>query len=91
MLFNNKKNIYSLPINKNIGCIGLLLGIFIISVVLFLGFFVGVFVFGLFLIFYIYKYIKNKFFKNNTLDNNINKFTDAEYIEISDDDENNKI
>jgi uncharacterized membrane protein len=85
MQFNNKNKFYTFPLTKNIGCIGLFFGILIISIVLFLGFFVGIFVFGFIILFYVYKFFKNKFSNiNNTNDINDN-VTEAEYIEISGD------
>jgi len=85
MQFNNKNKFYTFPLTKNIGCIGLLFGIFIISIVLFLGFFVGIFVLGFIILFYVYKFFKNKL-NNNKNKSDINEnVTEAEYIEITDD------
>jgi uncharacterized membrane protein len=87
MPFNNRHNFYSFPLTRNIGCIGFLIGIIVISAILFLGFFVGIFILGIFSIYYIYKIIKNKFSKNNKIKENTDNFTDAEYIDISDDED----
>ena len=69
MSFNVKNNFNSLPFKKNVGCLGFLLGVLIISLILFLGFFVGLFVLGLFALFYIYKLFMNKINKNKDLNN----------------------
>ena len=87
MSFNNRNNFYSFPLSRNIGCVGFLIGIIVISAILFLGFFVGIFIFGIFAIYYIYKIIKNKFSNNNNIKENTDNFTDAEYIDISDDED----
>ena len=85
MQLNNKNKFYAFPLRKNIGCIGLVLGILIISIVLFLGFFVGIFLIGFIALFYIYKFFKNKFQNRNNINNKNDDITDADYIEISDD------
>ena len=90
MTFNIKNNFRLFPFKKNIGCLGFLFGALIISIILFLGFFVGLFVLGLFTLFYIYKLIKNKMNRNNSLDNNSENYTEAEYIEINDNEDTNK-
>ena len=87
MAFNNRNNFHSFPLTKNIGCLGFLIGAIVISAILFLGFFVGLFILGVFAIYYIYKIIKNKLNKNNNIKENTDNFTDAEYIEISDDED----
>ena len=87
MTFNNRNNFYSFPLTRNIGCVGFLIGTIVISAILFLGFFVGIFILGIFAIFYIYKIIKNKFSNNDNLKDNTDNFTDAEYIDISDDED----
>ncbi|MAU28070.1 MAG: hypothetical protein CMJ07_02650 [Pelagibacterales bacterium] len=87
MSFNNRNNFYSFPLTRNIGCVGFLIGTIVISAILFLGFFVGIFILGIFAIFYIYKIIKNKFSNNDNLKDNTDNFTDAEYIDISDDED----
>ena len=87
MSLNNRNNFYSFPLTRNIGCVGFLIGFIIISTILFLGFFVGIFILGIFVIYYIYKIIKNKFSNNNNIKENTDNFTDAEYIEISDDED----
>ena len=87
MSLNNRNNFYSFPLTRNIGCVGFLIGFIIISTILFLGFFVGIFILGIFSIYYIYKIIKNKFSKNNKIKENTDNFTDAEYIDISDDED----
>ena len=87
MPFNNRHNFYSFPLTRNIGCIGFLIGIIVISAILFLGFLVGIFILGIFSIYYIYKIIKNKFSNNNNIKENTDNFTDAEYIDISDDED----
>ena len=86
MSFNNKNKFYSLPISKNIGCFSFIIGIIVISLILFLGFFVGLFVLGFITLFYIYKFFKNKMNKNNNLNDNNEKYTEAEFIEINDED-----
>ena len=48
MVFNNRNNFHSLPLTKNVGCLGFLIGAIIISAILFLGFFVGLFILGVF-------------------------------------------
>ena len=85
MQFNNKNKFYAFPLRKNIGCIGIILGMLIISIVLFLGFFVGIILIGFIAVFYIYKFFKNKFRNKNNLNDKNDDFTDADYIEISDD------
>ena len=85
MQFNNKNKFYTFPLTKNIGCIGLLFGILIISIVLLLGFFVGIFLLGFIILFYVYKFFKNKFNNNNNTNDINDNVTEAEYIEISDD------
>jgi len=90
MSFNSKNKFYSLPLNKNIGCLGFFIGALILSIILFLGFFVGLFVLGIFALFYIYKFIKDKMYKNSNLNNNTEDYTEAEYIEINDNEDNNK-
>ena len=87
MTFNNRNNFYSFPLTRNIGCVGFLIGTIVISAILFLGFFVGIFILGIFAIYYIYKIIKNKFSNNDNLKDNTDNFTDAEYIDISDDED----
>ena len=87
MSFNNRNNFYSFPLTRNIGCVGFLIGTIVISAILFLGFFVGIFILGIFAIFYIYKIIKNKFINNSNIKENTDNFTDAEYIDISDDED----
>lgn len=87
MSFNNRNNFYSFPLTRNIGCVGFLIGTIVISAILFLGFFVGIFILGIFAILYIYKIIKNKFSNNNNIKENTDNFTDAEYIDISDDED----
>lgn len=87
MSFNNRNNFYSFPLTRNIGCVGFLIGTIVISAILFLGFFVGIFILGIFAIYYIYKIIKNKFSNNDNLKDNTDNFTDAEYIDISDDED----
>ena len=87
MSLNNRNNFYSFPLTRNIGCVGFLIGTIVISAILFLGFFVGIFILGIFAIFYIYKIIKNKFSNNDNLKDNTDNFTDAEYIDISDDED----
>ena len=90
MTFNIKNNFRLFPFRNNIGCLGFLFGALIISIILFLSFFVGLFVLGIFTLFYIYKLIKNKMKNNNSLDNNSENYTEAEYIEINDNDDTNK-
>ena len=48
MTFNIKNNFRLFPFRNNIGCLGFLFGALIISIILFLGFFVGLFVLGIF-------------------------------------------
>jgi len=88
MSFKNRNTFYSFPLTKNIGCVGFIIGTIIISAILFLGFFVGLFILGIFVIYYIYKIIKNKINNNNNLTKNTDNYTEAEYIEISDDEDN---
>ena len=90
MQFNNKNKFYAFPLRKNIGCIGIILGLLIISIVLFLGFFVGIFLIGFIALFYIYKFFKNKFRNRNNLNDKRYDITDADYIEISNDYEEKK-
>jgi len=86
MSFDNKNNFYSLPLGKKFGCIGFIIAVIVISTIIFLGFFIGLFVLGFIALLYIYKFIKNKMNKNYNLNNNNDKYTDAEYIEINDED-----
>ena len=90
MTFNVKNSFQLFPFRKNIGCLGFLFGALIISIILFLGFFVGLFVLGLFSLFYIYKLFRNKINKNNDLNNTNESYTEAEYIEINDNEDTNK-
>ena len=90
MTFNVKNNFHLFPFRKNIGCLGFLLGALIISIILFLGFFVGLFVLGLLSLFYIYKLFRNKINRNNNLNDNNESYTEAEYIEINDNEDTNK-
>ena len=90
MTFNIKNNFRLFPFRNNIGCLGFLFGALIISIILFLGFFVGLFVLGLFSLFYIYKLFRNKMNRNNNLNNNNDSYTEAEYIEINDNEDTNK-
>ena len=78
-----RKKIYFLPSNSRVGCLGLLLGLIIISVVLFFSFFLGIALMGCFALYFLYtKILKNLFSKEKVKDNE-KKFTEAEYIEIN--------
>jgi len=93
MQLNNNK-FYRFPVNKNIGCIGIILGLLIISILLIIFFFIGIWVLGFIALFYIYRFLKGKF-KNkvyNKTDNSNSKdnVTEAEYIEVSSDSDENK-
>ena len=95
MLSNNKNKFYGFPINKNIGCIGIIIGLFVISILLILFFFIGIWVLGFIVLFYIYRYIKNVFnkkldVKDNKKSDINNNVTEAEYFEVKNDDEENK-
>jgi len=93
MQLNNNK-FYKFPVNKNIGCIGIILGLLVISILLIIFFFIGIWVLGFIALFYIYRFLKGKF-KNkvyNKTDNSNSKdnVTEAEYIEVSSDSDENK-
>ena len=95
MLSNNKNKFYGLPINKNIGCIGIIIGLLVISILLILFFFIGIWVLGFIVLFYIYRYIKNIFNKKFDINNNKksdinNNVTEAEYFEVKNDDPENR-
>ena len=92
---NNKNRFYSFPINKNIGCIGIIIGLLVISILLILFFFIGIWVLGFIVLFYIYRYIKNIFYKKFDINNNKksdinNNVTEAEYFEVKNDDPENR-
>ena len=92
---NNKNRFYSFPINKNIGCIGIIIGLFVISILLILFFFIGIWVLGFIALFYIYRYIKNIFNKKFDINSNKksdinNNVTEAEYFEVKNDDPENR-
>ena len=92
---NNKNRFYSFPINKNIGCLGIIIGLFVISILLILFFFIGIWVLGFIVLFYIYRYIKNIFNKKFDINNNKksdinNNITEAEYFEVKNDDPENR-
>ena len=83
MTFNIKNNFRLFPFRNNICCLGFLFGALIISIILFLGFFVA-FCSRLFtFILYIWLF-RNKINRNNNLNNNNESYTEAEYIEIND-------
>ena len=90
MTFNIKNNFRLFPFRNNIGCLGFLFGALIISIILFLGFFVGLFVLGFFILFYIYKLFRYKMSRNNNLNTNNESYTEAEYIEIYANEDTNK-
>ena len=92
---NNKNRFYSFPINKNIGCLGIIIGLFVISILLILFFFIGIWVLGFIALFYIYRYIKNIFNKKFDINSNKksdinNNVTEAEYFEVKNDDPENR-
>tara|TARA_B110000003_G_C16571148_1_gene504319 strand:+ start:277 stop:567 length:291 start_codon:yes stop_codon:yes gene_type:complete len=95
MQSNNKNKFYAFPINKNIGCIGIIIGLLVISILLILFFFIGIWVLGFIVLFYIYRYIKNIFNKKFDINNNKksdinNNVTEAEYFEVKNDDPENR-
>jgi len=95
MQLNNNK-FYRFPVNKNIGCIGIILGLLVISILLIIFFFIGIWVLGFIALFYMYRFLKGKFknkFYNKTDNSNSytkDNVTEAEYIEVSSDSDENK-
>jgi uncharacterized membrane protein len=93
MNLNNNK-FYRFPVNKNIGCIGIILGLLVISILLIIFFFIGIWVLGFIALFYMYRFLKGKFKNNvyNKTDNSNTKdnVTEAEYIDVSRDSDENK-
>ncbi len=95
MQSNNKNKFYGFPINKNVGCIGIIIGLLVISILLILFFFIGIWLIGFIALFYIYRYIKNIFNKKFDINNNKksdinNNVTEAEYFEVKNDDSENR-
>jgi len=90
MQFNNKNRFYTLPFSKNIGCAGIIIGFLIMPILLFLAIVVGLLFLGKFIIFYIYKNFKNKMYNNNNINNKNDNYTEAEYIDITNDEEDTK-
>ena len=84
---NNK--IYFLPSNSRVGCLGLLFGLIIISIVLFFSFFLGIALIGCFALYFLYTKILKKFFYKGKVEDNEKQFTEAEYIEINKKEEKN--
>ena len=99
MNLNNNK-FYRFPVNKNIGCIGIILGLLVISILLIIFFFIGIWVLGFIALFYMYRFLKGKFKNkvyNKTDNSNSNgssntkdNVTEAEYIDVSRDSDENK-
>jgi len=96
MKFNHKHNIHNIPFKVRMGCLGLLIVLIFISIVIFVGFFqvmsflleswIGIFFLVLIIFYFIYKKIIPKFHS----DESNNNFTEADYIEIDDSEEDKK-
>jgi len=56
MQLNNNK-FYRFPMNKNVGCIGIILGLLVISILLIIFFFIGIWVLGFIALFYMYIFL----------------------------------
>ena len=99
MQLNNNK-FYRFPMNKNVGRIGIILGLLVISILLIIFFFIGIWVLGFIALFYMYRFLKGKFKNkvyNKTDNSNSNgssntkdNVTEAEYIDVSRDSDENK-
>ena len=90
MQFNNKNRFYTLPFSKNIGCVGIIIGLLILPILLFLALIVALLFLGKFIIFYIYNNFINRMYNNNNIDNKNDNYTEAEYIDITNDEEDTK-
>ncbi len=100
MKFNHKHNIHNIPLKVRMGCLGLLIVLIFISIVIFVGFFqvmsflleswIGIFFLVLIIFYFIYKKIIPKFHSDKTSDESNNNFTEADYIEIDDSEEDKK-
>lgn len=96
MKFNYRHNIHNIPLKVKIGCLSLFLVIIFIFIILFVGFFqviaflleswIGIFILGLIIIYLIYKKFGSNFYSNNNKSDN--SYTDAEYIELDDNEDN---
>jgi len=96
MRFNYKHNIHNIPLKVRLGCTGVFLALIFILIILFVGFFkvmsflleswLGIFFIGLIIVYLIYKKLNLNL--NSTKKQSNNNFTDAEYIEIDDNEEN---
>jgi len=80
------------------GCLGLLIAIIFVSIVIFVGFFqvisflleswIGIIFLGLIIFYILYKKIMPKLHSGDNSAESNNNYTEAEYIEIDDNEEN---
>ena len=94
MRFNNKHKIHNIPLNVRIGCLGLFAVLTFILVIIFVGFFqvlsflmeswLGAIFVAIIILYLIYRKIIKKINFNKNKEKRNNNFTEADYIEIDD-------
>ena len=97
MKFNNMHKIHNIPLNVRMGCLGLLFVLTFILIIIFVGFFqvlsflmeswLGALLVGVIVLYLIYRKIIRKIIMNKNNEKKSNNFTDADYIEIDDNNE----
>ena len=97
MNFNNIHNLNKIPLKVKIGCLGMFVILLLISIIFLTGFiqifsflldtWLGAIIIGIIVLYFIAKRLLPLFGSNNKNKKNTN-FTDAEYIEIDEEDIN---